>query len=84
MDLSNRTAVVTGATSGIGTATARALHAAGASVAVVGRREERLNALAAELGERAVAIAADVSGPASPTASTPRSAPSTSSSPTPA
>jgi NADP-dependent 3-hydroxy acid dehydrogenase YdfG len=60
MDLSNRTAVVTGATSGIGTATARALHAAGASVALVGRREERLNALAAELGDRAAAIPADV------------------------
>jgi NADP-dependent 3-hydroxy acid dehydrogenase YdfG len=60
MDLSNRTAVVTGATAGIGTATAKALHRAGATVALVGRREERLNALAAELGERAVAIPADV------------------------
>jgi NADP-dependent 3-hydroxy acid dehydrogenase YdfG len=67
MDLSNRTAVVTGATAGIGTATARALHAAGASVALVGRREERLQALATELGERAVAIPADVARPDGPT-----------------
>ena len=63
MDLSNRTAVVTGATAGIGTATAIALHEAGAAVALVGRREERLNALAAELGDRAVAIPADVAQP---------------------
>ena len=63
MDLSNRTAVVTGATAGIGTATAKALHAAGASVALVGRREARLQALVAERGERAVAIPADVAHP---------------------
>ena len=44
-DLSGRAAAVTGATSGIGEATALTLAQAGAAVAVAGRREDRLNAL---------------------------------------
>jgi 3-oxoacyl-[acyl-carrier protein] reductase len=49
-DLTGRTALVTGATGGIGGAIARALHAQGAKVAVSGTRREALDALAAELG----------------------------------
>jgi NADP-dependent 3-hydroxy acid dehydrogenase YdfG len=63
--LTGRVAVVTGATSGIGAATATALVADGAAVALVGRREERLDELAVLLdGAGVVAIAADVSDPA--------------------
>ena len=50
--LSGKTALVTGATGGIGGAVARALHAQGATVAVSGTRREVLEALKAELGER--------------------------------
>jgi 3-hydroxy acid dehydrogenase/malonic semialdehyde reductase len=50
--LAGKTAWVTGVTSGYGQATARALHALGAHVVGTGRRQERLNALGAELGER--------------------------------
>ena len=49
-DLTGKTALVTGATGGIGGAIARALHAQGATVALSGTRREALDALAAELG----------------------------------
>ncbi len=52
-DLTGRKALVTGATGGLGQAIARALHAQGATVALSGTRPEALEALAAELGERA-------------------------------
>lgn len=55
-----RVALVTGASSGIGEATARAFHAAGFKVALLARRTDRIEAIAAELGDGAVAIAADV------------------------
>ena len=64
-DLSGRTALVTGATGGIGGAVARALHAQGAHVVLSGTREEALAALQAELGERSSVAAADLSDPAS-------------------
>jgi 3-oxoacyl-[acyl-carrier protein] reductase len=51
-DLSGKTALVTGATGGIGGAIARALHAQGATVALSGTRREVLDTLAAELGQR--------------------------------
>ncbi len=52
-DLTGKTALVTGASGGIGAAIARSLHGAGATVGLSGTREDPLNALATELGERA-------------------------------
>jgi 3-oxoacyl-[acyl-carrier protein] reductase len=54
LDLTGKKALVTGATGGLGGAIARVLYAQGASVALSGTRAEALEALAAELGERAV------------------------------
>lgn len=62
-DLDGKTALVTGATGGIGEAIARAMHAAGATVALSGRRVEKLEALAGELGERTAIVPGDLSEP---------------------
>jgi len=60
-----RVAVVTGASSGIGEATARALAADGHRVALLARRVDRIQALADELGDGAIAVEADVTDRAS-------------------
>src|SRR5213079_927448 len=63
-DLSGKTALVTGASGGIGGAIARALHAQGAHVVLSGTREAALQDLALELGERTSSVAANLSDPA--------------------
>ena len=60
-DLSEKRALVTGASGGIGAAIARGLHGAGAEVALSGTRLEPLEALAAELGDRAHVLTCDLS-----------------------
>ena len=64
--LDGKAALVTGASGGIGAAIARALHAQGASVALSGTRRDALDALAAELGERAHVCPADLRDAAEP------------------
>lgn len=62
-NLTGKTALVTGTTGGIGASIAKALHAQGATVGISGRNEEKLKALAAELGERVHILPADLSSP---------------------
>ena len=60
-DLQGKNALVTGASGGLGGAIARALHTQGAIVSLSGTRREALDALAAELGERAFVVPCDLS-----------------------
>src|SRR5262245_57419610 len=64
-DLTGKTAIVTGASGGIGGAIAKALHSRGAAVVLSGTRTDALEALAGALGERAHAIAARMDDAAS-------------------
>ena len=59
--LDGKVAIVTGASSGLGHRFARVLHGAGASVVIAARRKDRLDELAAVLGERVLAVECDVS-----------------------
>jgi NAD(P)-dependent dehydrogenase (short-subunit alcohol dehydrogenase family) len=61
IDLTSKTALVTGSTQGIGFAIAKGLAAAGASVVINGRNQKKIDAALAELGGSAKGIAADVS-----------------------
>lgn len=63
LDLTGKTVIVTGASSGIGEATARALHQAGAQPVLAARRADRLRQLSEQLGD-ALAVPTDVTDPA--------------------
>ena len=58
--LDGSTAIVTGASSGLGDRFARVLHAAGATVVVAARRADRLDRLVADLGDRVLAVPTDL------------------------
>jgi 3-oxoacyl-[acyl-carrier protein] reductase len=60
IDLTGKTAFVTGSTRGIGFAIAQALHKAGAKVAIVGRDRAKAEAVASQLGQGAAGFACDV------------------------
>ena len=64
LDLNGRTALVTGASGGIGSEIARRLHAQGAAVVLAGRRREALEELQGQLGERARIEVAELAEPA--------------------
>jgi 3-oxoacyl-[acyl-carrier protein] reductase len=63
-NLAGKTALVTGASGGIGAEIARALHAQGAVVALSGTRRDALDSLAGEFSERVHVLPADLSDPA--------------------
>jgi 3-oxoacyl-[acyl-carrier protein] reductase len=60
-DLTGKTALITGASGGIGSAIAKAMHGQGATLVLSGTRAEALEALAAELGERVYTVACNLS-----------------------
>ena len=62
-NLTGKMALVTGTTGGIGASIAKALHGQGATVGISGRNEEKLKALAAELGDCVHILPADLSSP---------------------
>ena len=62
-ELTGKGALITGASGGIGGEIARALHRQGAAVALSGTREDALDALKAELGERATSLPCDLARP---------------------
>ena len=63
MTLSGKTAIITGASAGIGAATARRIAGAGAQVMLVARRKDRLEELAAEIGDGTQILAIDLAQP---------------------
>jgi 3-oxoacyl-[acyl-carrier protein] reductase len=71
-ELAGKTALVTGATGGIGGAIARALHAQGATVAISGTRRDVLDALAAELATRVHVLRCDLADKAAVEALVPK------------
>ncbi len=62
-DLTGKTALVTGASGGLGGAITQALHAQGATVALSGTRREALDAVSAQLGERTVVLVSNLADP---------------------
>lgn len=65
-DLTGKTALVTGASGGLGQAIAKSLHGAGAKVVLTGTKEDALNKLKNDLGERSFVVTGNLSDPAVP------------------